>query len=74
MLSFKKEVYEGFSYYSDYMTNLARESDRLDNETAKNLYINSSEDIIILKIKNYLKYERNLLIINDNIKQLEERF
>ena len=34
----------------------------------------ASEDIIIVQIKNYFKYERNLLIINDNIKQLENVF
>ena len=74
LISFKKEAYEGFQYYSDYMAHLAHESDRLNNETAKNLYINASENIIIIQIKNYLKYERNLLIINDNIKQLENVF
>ena len=56
------------------MTNLAREYDKLKNDTAKKIYINTSKEIILLQIKNYLKYEKYILIVNDNIKNLKNVF
>lgn len=74
LISFNEEAYKMFDYYELYMTALARESDKLKNETAKNIYINTSEEIILLQIKSYLKYEKYLLIFNDNIKNLKNVF
>ena len=74
LVSFDKEATKIYEYYVLYMTNLAREYDKLKNDTAKKIYINTSEEIILLQIKNYLKYEKYILIVNDNIKNLKNVF
>ena len=45
LLSIQKEAKEGYEYYKHYLIKLAKKSDELNNETAKSIYINTSEEI-----------------------------
>lgn len=69
LVSFEKEANDGYEYYKKYLIKTARESDDLGNETAKNIYIKTSEDIIKTQIEFNMKCEKLFLIFKDNIKK-----
>ena len=46
----------------------------LNNEPAKNVYINSSEDIIKSQIQFYMKCEKQFLLFKDVINKLKNFF
>ena len=52
----------------------AKKLDVLKNDFVKRIYIKSSEEIIIGRIKYYLNYEKKFLIFNDIINQLINLF
>ena len=74
LLAIKKEANEEYDFYKVYLVKIAKKFDTLKNDNSKRVYIKSSEDIIISKIKYYLNYEKNFLYFNDIIKQLSANF
>ena len=56
------------------MARVAKKYDLLNNEPAKNVYINSSEDIIKTQIQFYMKCEKNFLLFKDIINKLKNFF
>ena len=74
LIFIEKEAKEGYEFYVDYLTKLAKKNDVLNNETMKSIYIKASEEIIKTQINYYMKYEKNFLIFNDNINQLKNIF
>lgn len=66
----KQESDDNYEFYKHYLVSLAKRSDALGTEHAKNIYLNASEEIIKSLINYYIKNEKNFLIINDNINKL----
>jgi len=56
------------------LINIARESDNLGNETAKNVYIKTCEGIIKTQIEFNMKCEKQFLIIIDDINKIKNIF
>ena len=65
-----KEVKELYDFDITYLGKVAYEYDAIKDDTIKSIYVNSSEEIIISRIKYYINCEKYFLIYNDIIKQL----
>ena len=66
-----KEAEVDTEFYTTYLSKIAKKFDVFNmNEEVKNAYFKSSEDIINSRIKYYLNKEKNFIIFNDIIKQL----
>jgi len=72
--SFEKEGNDAYQFYRPYLARVAKKYDVLNNEPAKNVYINSSEDIIKTQIQFYIKCEKNFLLFKDIINKLKNFF
>ena len=72
--SIKKEADERQIFYRHYLIDLAKKSDRLNNEAVKKIFVKGSEEIIQTQINYYMKYEKNFLNIFDNINKLNNVF
>ena len=64
----------GFPFYRKYLTNLAKKADTLNDDTAKKVYIQSSEEVIKIEINIYLNYEKSLILIKERINYLKTYF
>ena len=74
MDSFKKEAKNSYDFYRKYLTNLAKKADTLNDDTAKKVYIQSSEEVIKIEINIYLNYEKSLILIKERINDLKTYF
>ena len=74
MDSFKKEAKNSYDFYRKYLTNLAKKADTLNDDTAKKVYIQSSEEVIKIEINIYLNYEKSLILIKERINYLKTYF
>ena len=72
--SFKKEANDAYQFYKPYLIKVAKKYVVLNNEPAKNVYINSSEDIIKSQIQFYMKCEKQFLLFKDVINKLKNFF
>ena len=68
--TFGKEVKELFDFDLTYLGKVAKKYDTIKDDTVKSIYVNSSEEVIISRIKYYISCEKHFLVINDIIKQL----
>ena len=68
--TFGKEAKESFDFYCKYLGKTAKKYDTIIDEKVKNIYINSSEEVIFSRIKYYINCEKYFLIVNDSINQL----
>ena len=68
--TFGKESKESFDFYCKYLGKTAKKYDTIIDEKVKNIYINSSEEVIFSRIKYYINCEKYFLIYNEIIKQL----
>ena len=69
--SFEKETNYVYLFYKIYLTKVAKKYDVLKNKPAKNVYVNSSEDIIKSQIQFYMKSEKKFLLFKDVINKLK---
>ena len=67
---FGKEAKELFDFELTYLGKVAKKYDTIKDDTVKSIYVNSSEEVIISRIKYYISCEKHFLVINDIIKQL----
>ena len=74
LIIIKKEAEKVCNIYEEYLARIAKKYDVLKNDMVKRIYIKSSEEIIIARIKYYLNYEKEFLIFNDIINQLINLF
>lgn len=58
MDAYGKDVKEGYFYYNDYLIKSAKRYNTLYDETTKNIYVSTSEQIIDERIKYLIKYEK----------------
>ena len=65
-----KERKELYDFDVAYLGRVAYKYDMIKDDTIKSIYINSSEEVVISRVKYYISYEKYFLIINDIIKQL----
>ena len=65
-----KEAKELYDFDITYLGKVAKKYDTIKDDTVKSIYVNSSEEVVISRIKYYISYEKYFLIINDIIKQL----
>ena len=65
-----KEAKEFYDFELTYLGKVAKKYDTIKDDTIKSIYVNSSEEVVISRIKYYISYEKYFLIINDIIKQL----
>ena len=65
-----KETKELYDFDIAYLGRVAYKYDMIKDDTIKSIYINSSEEVVISRVKYYISYEKYFLIINDIIKQL----
>ena len=65
-----KEAKEAYDFDLTYLGKVAKKYDTIKDDTVKSIYVNSSEEVVISRIKYYLSYEKYFLIYNDIIKQL----
>ena len=65
-----KEAKEFYDFELTYLGKVAKKYDTIKDDTIKSIYVNSSEEVVISRIKYYIKYEKYFLICNDIIKQL----
>jgi len=68
----EKEIDQTYNYFEDYLVTTAKKSDVLKNETAKNVYIKTSEDILNSFFKEIIRCEKQFLIFKDNIIKLKK--
>ena len=71
MDAYGKDVKEGYFYFNDYLIKSAKKYNTLGDETTKNIYVSTSEQIIDERIKYLIKYEKNFLLFKDNINKLK---
>ena len=74
LFQYEKEIDQTYNYYEDYLVTTAKKSDVLKNETAKNVYIKTSEDILNSFFKEIIRCEKQFLIFKDNIIKLKNIF
>ena len=65
-----KEAKELYDFDITYLGKVAKKYDTIKDDTIKSIYVNSSEEVVISRIKYYINYEKYFLICNDIIKQL----
>ena len=65
-----KETKELYDFDVTYLGRVAYKYDMIKDDTIKSIYINSSEEVVISRIKYYINYEKYFLIYSDIIKQL----
>ena len=65
-----KETKELYDFDITYLGKVAKKYDTIKDDTIKSIYVNSSEEVVISRIKYYINYEKYFLICNDIIKQL----
>ena len=65
-----KEAKELFDFDLTYLGKVAKKYDTIKDDTVKSIYVNSSEEVVISRIKYYISCEKHFLVINDIIKQL----
>ena len=58
MDAYGKDVKEGYFYCDDYLIKSAKRYNILGDETTKNIYVSTSEQIIDERIKYLIKYEK----------------
>ena len=68
--AFGKEAKELFDFELTYLGKVAKKYDTIKDDTVKSIYVNSSEEVVISRIKYYISCEKHFLVINDIIKQL----
>ena len=68
--AFGKEAKELFDFDLTYLGKVAKKYDTIKDDTVKSIYVNSSEEVVISRIKYYISCEKHFLVINDIIKQL----
>ena len=71
LIKFKNEAKDSYEFYKDYLAKVAKKYDVLNNIPSKTVYIKSSEEIILSRIKYYFACEKYFIIFNDNISQLK---
>ena len=67
LIFMQKEAKEGYEFYVDYLTKLAKKNDVLNNQTMKSIYIKASEEIIKTQINYYMQFNFTHLILNPRI-------
>ena len=65
-----KEAKEFYDFDITYLGKVAKKYDTIKDDTVKSIYVNSSEEVVISRIKYYINYEKYFLIYSDIIKQL----
>ena len=65
-----KEAKEFYDFDLTYLGKVAKKYDTIKDDTIKSIYVNSSEEVVISRIKYYINYEQYFLIYSDIIKQL----
>ena len=65
-----KEAKEFYDFELTYLGKVAKKYDTIKDDTIKSIYVNSSEEVVISRIKYYINYEKYFLIYSDIIKQL----
>ena len=65
-----KEAKEFYDFELTYLGKVAKKYDTIKDDTIKSIYVNSSEEVVISRIKYYISYEKYFLIYNDIIKKL----
>ena len=58
MDTYGKDVKGWYFYYNDYLIKSAKRYNTLGDETTKNIYVSTSEQIIDERIKYLIKYEK----------------
>ena len=58
MDAYGKDVKGWYFYYNDYLIKSAKRYNTLGDETTKNIYVSTSEQIIDERIKYLIKYEK----------------
>ena len=71
---FKKESKELFLSYDIYLAKVAKSTDAIKNDIAKNIYIKTSEEIINMQIKYNIRCEKSLILFKDYINNLKNIF
>ena len=70
MTQLEAEDSEDYNYYKEYLITAAKRRDVINNEIAKKVYVETSEEIIKSRIKKLLNQEKNFIIFYDIIFQL----
>lgn len=71
---FKKESKELFLSYDIYLAKVAKSTDAIKNDIAKNIYIKTSEEIINMQIKYNISCGKSLILFKDYINNLKNIF
>ena len=58
-----KEAKEFYDFELTYLGKVAKKYDTIKDDTIKSIYVNSSEEVVISRIKYYINYEKYFLII-----------
>ena len=74
LIEFENEANDKYEFNSDYLVNLAKRRDKLKNPIADKIYVSASEEIIQSVIKYYINIEKNLLLFNDNLNSITQKF
>ena len=63
-----------YEYYDKFLEVIAKKSDTFKTIESKEIYKNTSEDVLYTRIKNILKYEKAFLIFKEIINKLNNYF
>lgn len=69
----KKEI-DDYKYYADYLVGVEENFYSLKTKEAEHIYVNTSKQILNIRLNNYLKNEKSFLLFNDNINKLNKIF
>lgn len=70
LIEIEQEAKKEYDIYKVYLVKVAKNYDIMKNDNVKRIYIKSSEEIIVSRIKYYLNCEKKFIIFNDIIRQL----
>ena len=70
LITIEKESEDEYDFYNEYLAKVAAKFDTLRDDTIKSIYLKSSEEIVISRIKYYLNNEKKFLIFKEIIKEL----
>ena len=71
LIKFKNESNSNRHYYQEYLIYTAKRADTLKTDTAKYVYLKTSEDIINIQIKFFLKCEKYFILIKEHLKEIK---
>ena len=74
LIEINKNEDNEYEYYDKFLAVIAKNYDTFKTKESEDIYKNTSEDILYIRIKNFLKYEKTFIIFKEIINKLNNYF